>query len=257
MKPYFKSDGIAVYHSDATSMTLPPYDLLVTSPPYNLNIAYAGGHNDQMPYADYLEFSARWLSHARSAALPDARLCMNIPLDTSYEGLRPVYADVLTVAQRVGWRYKTTIIWQENNISRRTAWGSWRSASAPHVIAPVEMIAVLYAENWKREPLPHRTAQSDIAKDEFIAWTNGAWVFNGETSRSINHPVPFPIELPRRLIKLFSYVGDVVLDPFMGSGTTLLAARECRRLAIGIDISEDYCAEAVRRLQFGYTQRLL
>ncbi|HXG36203.1 MAG TPA: site-specific DNA-methyltransferase, partial [Dehalococcoidia bacterium] len=124
--------------------------------------------------------------------------------------------------------------------------GSWLSASAPFVIAPVEMIAVFYKRQWKKT----RVGKSDIARDEFLAWTNGVWNFQGESKRRVKHPSPFPIELPRRCIKLFSYVGDVVLDPFMGSGTTLLACLETGRAGIGVEIDPQYCEIAKRRLVF-------
>jgi len=157
-----------------------------------------------------------------------------------------VGADLTTAAKEIGFRYHSTIIWNEGNISRRTAWGSWMSASAPYVIAPVELIVVLYREHWKRRS---GTGQSDIARQEFIDWTNGLWTFNGESKKRTGHPAPFPVELPRRCIKLFSFVGDTVLDPFMGSGTTLAAAAGCGRKAIGIEIEERYCALALARLE--------
>src|SRR5712671_5605572 len=100
------------------------------------------------------------------------------------------------------------------------AWGTWRSASAPCVIAPVEMILVLYKRTWKKS---RGLRRDDLTRDEFMAWTNGIWRFRGESKNRIGHPAPFPLELPRRCLKLFSFVGDTVLDPFMGSGTTLLA----------------------------------
>ena len=88
-----------------------------------------------------------------------------------------------------------------------------------------------------------------MTKDEFMEWTNGLWSFPGESKKRIGHPAPFPLELPRRCIKLFSYVGDTVLDPFMGSGTTLLAAYKNKRRSIGIDIDENYCRLAEERLR--------
>ena len=149
------------------------------------------------------------------------------------------------IAKEVGFRYHSTIVWNEGNISRRTAWGSWMSASAPYVIAPVELIVVLYREHWKRSS---GSRDSDITRQEFMDWTNGLWTFNGERKKRVGHPAPFPVELPRRCIRLFSYVGDTVLDPFMGSGTTLVAARDCGRRAIGVEIEERYCALARDRL---------
>ncbi|MEM1698426.1 MAG: site-specific DNA-methyltransferase [Sulfolobales archaeon] len=223
-------------------------DLIVTSPPYNVDIKY-GVYRDDIPYDKYLEFTEKWLAKALELAKPDGRLCLNIPLDKSKgrdeEGFQSVYADIVEVAKRVGWKYFTTIVWNEGNISRRTAWGSWCSASAPYVIAPVEVVVVMYKERWKKV----RQGVSDITREEFIEWTNGLWTFPGENPKTVGHPAPFPIELPKRCIKLFTYVDDVVLDPFLGSGTTLVAVALTGRRGIGVEIERKYCDTAVQRLK--------
>ena len=248
VRPYHTHENVRIYRDDfITSRALPPssVDLIVTSPPYNVDIAYAT-HNDAREYLDdYLPFTRAWLTKAFTLARPDGRLCLNIPLDKNKGGQQSVCADITTIAKEVGWRYHSTIVWNEQNISRRTAWGSWLSASAPFVIAPVECIVVLYKESWKKLS---RGRVSDIARDEFLDWTNGVWTFSGEKKTRIGHPAPFPVELPRRCIKLFSFVDDVVLDPFMGSGTTLLACHQNRRSGVGFDIDASYCDLAVRRL---------
>ena len=118
-------------------------------------------------------------------------------------------------------------------------------ASAPYVIAPVELIVILYKDQWKKTS---GSGESDMNKEEFMEWTNGLWTFPGESKKRIGHPAPFPLELPRRCIKLFSYVGDTVLDPFMGSGTTLIAAHSNKRHGIGIEVDEDYCKLAKERI---------
>jgi site-specific DNA-methyltransferase (adenine-specific) len=218
-------------------------DLIVTSPPYNVHIAYSAVRDD-ISYADYLDFTGKWLKKAFSLMKPDGRMCLNIPLDKNLGGQQSVYADILSLAKACGWRYHATVIWNEQNISRRTAWGSWLSARAPYVIAPVETIAILYHDTWKKT----EAGVSDITRDEFIGWTNGVWTFSGEKKGRANHPAPFPLELPTRCIKLFTYVGDTVLDPFMGSGTTLLACRNLKRRGIGVDIDPAYCEVAEKRL---------
>lgn len=139
----------------------------------------------------------------------DGRFCLNIPLDKNKGGQQSVCADITTIAKQVGWKYHSTIIWNEQNISRRTAWGSWLSASAPYVIAPVEVIVVLYKNRWKKIS---GSRKSDISKKEFMEWTNGVWNFMGESKKKVGHPTPFPVELPKRCIKLFSFVGDTILD---------------------------------------------
>jgi site-specific DNA-methyltransferase (adenine-specific) len=217
-------------------------DLIVTSPPYNVGIAY-DEYDDTVSHDAYLAFTREWLTACLRVAKPDGRLCLNIPLDTAEHG--PVGATITHLALEVGWRYKTTIIWNEQNISRGTAWGSWLSAAAPHVIAPVEFILVLYKAQWKKQ----RQGVSDITADEFKAWAGarGVWSFNGAAANG--HPAPFPLELPRRCVKLFSFVDDLVLDPFAGSGTTLLAARQTGRRAVGIELSERYCTHITERLE--------
>ena len=242
---------ITIIHGDFLSTTLIPkgsIDLIVTSPPYNVDIKY-GEWRDDIPYNKYLEFTERWLKKALELVKPDGRMCLNIPVDKSKgrieEGFQSIYADVVAIAKKVGWKYFSTIIWNEQNISRRTAWGSWMSASAPYVIAPVEVIIVLYKRKWKKTS---GSQVSDITRDEFIEWTNGLWTFPGESRKRVGHPAPFPIELPKRCIKLFSFVGDTVLDPFLGSGTTLIACSLLNRKGIGVEIDKKYCEIARKRL---------
>lgn len=251
-KIYFKTkdEKIVIINDDFLKTNLVPpgsIDLIVTSPPYNVDIHYES-FRDNMPYEKYLEFTEKWLSKALKLLKNDGRMCLNIPLDKSKgrkeEGFQSVYADIVTIAKNVGWKYFCTIIWNEQNISRRTAWGSWLSASAPYVIAPVEVIVILYKKRWKKI----RKGLSDITKDEFIEWTNGVWTFPGESKNRVNHPAPFPIELPKRCIKLFSFVGDKVLDPFLGSGTTLIACALLNRKGIGVEIDKKYCKIAKKRL---------
>ena len=241
-----ETPGVTILNEDfLTTRSIPrsSIDLIVTSPPYNVSIAYSTVRDD-ISYADYLDFTGKWLEKAYSLMKPDGRMCLNIPLDKNLGGQQSVYADILSLAKACGWRYHATVIWNEQNISRRTAWGSWLSARAPYVIAPVETIAILYHGTWKKT----EAGVSDITRDEFIGWTNGVWTFSGEKKGRANHPAPFPLELPTRCIKLFTYVGDTVLDPFMGSGTTLLACRNLKRKGIGVEIDAAYCEVAEKRL---------
>jgi len=247
MEPYFEWGLVRIYNADILTiegMKRDSVDLIVTSPPYDIDMKYKM-YNDGIPYDEYLEFTAKWLSKCYDLIKDDGRLCLNIPLDKNKGGQRSVYADIIKLATNTGWKYHSTIIWNEGNISRRTAWGSWMSASAPFVIAPVEMIALLYKKAWKKK----RTGTSDIDRDEFMEWTSGVWNFSGEKRSKIGHPSPFPVELPRRCIKLFSYVGDIVLDPFLGSGTTLIACHETNRIGIGVEIDKDYCNLSIKRLK--------
>ena len=244
---HFQNENFTLIHDDVVSTMLVDansIDLVVTSPPYNVDIQY-NSHKDDVSYADYLEFSKIWMSRCFEWLKEDGRFCLNIPLDKNKGGQQSVGADLTTIAKEVGFHYHSTIIWNEGNISRRTAWGSWKSASAPYVIAPVELIVVLYKNQWKKTS---GSRVSDIERQEFMDWTNGLWVFNGESKKRIGHPAPFPIELPRRCVKLFSYVDDVVLDPFSGSGSTLIAAVSNNRKGIGLDVDSKYCELARKRI---------
>ena len=246
-KLFYKFDNIKIYNDDILSTELvkdETIDLIVTSPPYNVDIQY-NNYDDEITYNDYLDFSEKWLRRCYAFSRKGGRFCLNIPLDKNKGGQQSVCADLTTIAKEVGWKYHSTIIWNEQNISRRTAWGSWLSASAPYVIAPVEVIVILYKDNWKRDKT---NRISDTNRDEFIEWTNGVWNFSGESKKRVGHPAPFPIELPRRCIKLFTFVGDTVLDPFVGSGTTLLACLETNREGIGFDFDINYCQLAKERL---------
>ncbi len=245
-----KEGKIKIIHDDFLMTNLikeNSIDLIVTSPPYNVDIHY-NSFQDDIPYERYLEFTEKWLKKAFTLTKPDGRMCLNIPLDKSKgrkgAGFQTVYADIVNIAKKVGWKYFSTIIWNEGNISRRTAWGSWLSARAPYVIAPVEVIIIFYKERWQRI----KNGESDIKREEFVEWTNGLWTFPGESKKKVGHPAPFPVELPKRCIKLFSFVGDTVLDPFLGSGSTLIACALLDRKGIGVEIDKNYCKLAKNRL---------
>lgn len=246
MKIFFENETIQLFNADCTNKNNFKnafFDLGITSPPYNVGIEY-GMHNDNEEYENYLKFSKIWLTNAYFWAKDGARFCLNIPLDKNKGGQKSVGADLTAIAKSVGWKYHSTIIWNEGNISRRTAWGSWLSASAPYVIAPVELIVVLYKNEWKKK----NKGNSDISKEDFMAWTNGLWTFNGESRKRIGHPAPFPRELPKRCIKLFSFVGDTIFDPFCGSGTTIIEANANHRKGIGFEIDLRYCELAKQRI---------
>jgi len=245
-KIFYENEEIKILNDDIITtdeISKESIDLIVTSPPYNVDIEYSL-HNDKESYNDYLEFTGKWLKKCFDLTKEDGRFCLNIPLDKNKGGQQSVCADITTIAKQVGWKYHSTIIWNEGNISRRTAWGSFMSASAPYVIAPVEVIVVLYKKSWKKTS---GTLKSDIDKHDFMNWTNGVWTFNGESKKKIGHPAPFPIELPRRCIKLFSFIGDTILDPFLGSGSTLIACVKNNRKGIGTEIDREYCELAKRR----------
>lgn len=229
--------------ADAAAMPLErdSVHLIVTSPPYALDIQYEGG--DIHPAA-WDAFMTRWLMDALRVTAPGGRLALNVPLDTTVGGYRPTYATAVAAAQRVGWKYRTSIIWRDNTITKTTARGSVDSAAAPHIIARVEMVALFSKGEWSRTS----ESPSDLTREEWINWTDGVWDFRGEISPWEDHPAAFPIRLPHQLVKLLSFPGDVVLDPFAGSGTTLIAAHRLGRRAIGFDRSQTYVDSALRRI---------
>lgn len=254
-------DLVSIYCADSAHLGFldnSSIELVVTSPPYNLAVSYED-YRDDVPYESYLHWVRSWANELFRVAVTGGRACINIPLDSNKGGKRAVYADYVHAFVAAGWSYQTTIVWNEQNISRRTAWGSWLSPSAPFVTAPVEMVAVFYREAWRRERAGRTT---DIERDEFLRWTLGTWEstdgdavnaepsvwqFPGENPRKVGHPAPFPTELPRRLIKLYSFREDTILDPFVGSGTTCAVAKALGRRSIGVDIDAAYCALAARR----------
>lgn len=243
MEPFYQEEGLIIYHADSTDLAFLPdasVDLTVTSPPYNLDVAY-NGYRDALPYDRYLEWVERWARALYRVAVDTGRACINVPLDSNKGGKRAVYVDYVERFRAAGWTYQTTIVWNEQNISRRTAWGSWRKPSAPFVTAPVEMIPVFFKERWRR---PDDGKTWEIDAEDFKTWSLGHWTFAGENPGRVGHPAPFPEELPRRLILLYSYHQDVVLDPFLGSGTTCRVAARLGRRSIGVEIDPGYCALA-------------
>lgn len=234
--------------------SLPPIGLVVTSPPYNLGKDY-GQIADNLEWEAYLGWTKRWTAAAWECLEVGGKLCLNVPLDINVkwengEGKPksqklPFYHDVMRMALGSSdWVYNTTILWLEGNISRRTAWGSWISASDPWINTAAEMIIVLSKGQRKRTGVT-----STITPEDFKAWTLGMWTFPGESAKRIGHPSPFPIELPRRLIQLFSYEEDLVLDPFAGSGTTLVASLAAKRSTIGIESNPQFVKLATERIE--------
>lgn len=247
LEPFFTFNNACLYKGSVLNIAnfkKEFCDLIITSPPYNIGIEY-NSNDDVLSYEDYLIFTKEWLTNCYYWTRDTGRLILNIPLDKSKGGQKSVGADITGIAQKAGWKYHSTIVWNEGNISKHTAWGSFMSASAPYVIAPVELILVLYKKGWKKI---YGSKISDIAKKDFMEWTNGIWTFNGESKKRIGHPAPFPKELPYRAIKLFSFVDDVIFDPFSGSGTTVLTAVQNKRVGIGLDIDLTYCKLAKNRI---------
>lgn len=141
-----------------------------------------------------------------------------------------------------GLKIKNNIIWDQLNSETETGWGSWKSPSAPHIRNQTENIIVGYKNQWKKLSI----GKSDLTAQEFTRWTLDSWKINPERNR--DHPAPYPEELAKRCIKLFSYIDDLVVDPFNGSGTTCVAAKKFGRQFIGIDLNAEYCKYAQKRV---------
>lgn len=235
--------NVRIRVADARELPLPDgsVHLIVTSPPYAVGKDYQQGDIDP---EQWLPFCYAWCTEAFRVSAPNGRLALNVPLDTSKGGFRPTYSQAIQMAMAAGWTYRSTIVWFDDQLGKSTARGSMDSAAAPHIYAGAELVALFSKGAWKRMS----DVPSDLTRQDWLEWTNGVWKFPGETSAFEGHPAPFPYELPRRLIKLLSFPGDVVMDPFVGSGTAALAASNLGRDFEGFDVSEAYVASTQRRV---------
>ena len=240
--------------ADAAALPWPAgqVDLVVTSPPFNLGMPYAGV-DDRLSYAEYVRRVERWAAELFRIAADQGRACINLPLDTHNGGRHPVYADWVHAMRCAGWSYRTTILWTKGGrgqTSGHLARGSVDSCHGINVVAGVETIAVFCKGSWTRD---RRGRRADLSRAEWLAWTDGLWDFPA-VGRSVvhrrgRHPAPFPDELPRRLIKLHAFREDLVADPFVGSGTTLLESLRLGRRCWAADLSAHYIAELRPQLE--------
>jgi DNA modification methylase len=216
--------------------------LAVTSPPYNLKIPYRNYEDDLSP-EEYL----RWLREVWRALqrvlVPGGRFVLNVA-PTSIKNFRPIHHDLSSDLRKLGYIMRTEIIWYKQTMGRRTAWGSWRSPSNPHVIPSWEYVLVFSKGQWN---LPGDRDAIDITAHEFETSSDGFWKIPPERRRN-GHPAPFPEELIERLVKFYSYRGNVVLDMFGGTGTVAAVARRLGRHYLHIDSSPEYCALAAERV---------
>lgn len=225
-------------------------DLIVTSPPYNLQggIQY-DTVTDTMPVRQYFEdFSYDWLKAAWEISRPAGRLCLNVPVDVARPYPIPFASYMIQVAERVGWKFRYHIWWYDGHRGSKLARGSTYLPTQPYIYTGMEVILVFYRSTW---PVRRKGRVPDMLPYEFVDWTNGMWTFPGENKKKRNHPAPFPEELARRCIRLFTFPGydTLVVDPFNGSGTTTAVGKNLWRSVAGIDISPQYCAMASQRTE--------
>jgi site-specific DNA-methyltransferase (adenine-specific) len=229
--------------ADAAALPWPDssVDLFVTSPPYALDIDYKGG--DVETYARWLQLLEAWLREmSRVSRAAGGRLCLNVPLDRDRGGWEPVSADVVQAARATGWQFRTWLLWDKGQAGAGTDRGSLDSASAPNVTAAVESVLVFYRGQWRRAG-PVAVPHADWLE---LCGPRGVWRFPGTSDPYC--AAPFPEELPRRCITLFSFPDDVVADPFCGRGTTLWIAARLGRTAWAADRDADAISQTRARV---------
>lgn len=247
--PYFENpvpDGLlnSIVHGSSEDMSgLPEASIhsMITSPPYNVQKEY----DQDLTLEEYGELIHNVLSETYRVLVPGGRACVNIA-NLGRKPYLPVHSLVIDTAIRIGFLMRGEIIWDKGaSASSSTAWGSWLSAGNPVLRDVHEYILVFSKQTFSR---PSDGRESTIERDQFLEWTKSVWTFPAESAKRVGHPAPFPEELPRRLIELYSFKGDVILDPFCGSGSTCLAARSAGRHYVGYEIEEQYVELARSRL---------
>ena len=247
-------------------------DLIVTSPPYGVGIAY-DVHNDDMLIDEYLKFTEEWLTKAYEVLKDDGRIALNIPYEINRQdkgGRVFIVSEIWQIMKKIGYKFYGVVDLEEESPhrSRTTAWGSWMSPSAPYIYNPKECVVLAYKKThvkkvkgqpqWIGEaaqvPDPkdpalfkNKTVYHDEDKREFIDLVFGQWKYFADT-KSLTKAT-FSMDIPTKAIKILSYKNDVILDPFAGSGTSLVAAETLDRRWIGIELSPNYCEVANSRVK--------
>lgn len=253
MTPYFDDGAMTIWHADARALPLDDesVDCIVTSPPYNVGMDYEGV-DDSKPWDEYREDVQQWCSEMGRVLKPGGRCWVNVVHATNEgsdhgrdNGIRKNLLGLWSLAlEDSGLHYRDTVAWAKGVGNQATAWGSYLSPNAPNLRGRWEPILLHFKDHWSRG---RTDGQNDLGKDEWTELTQNVWKITPDgTARW--HPAPFPREIVRRCILLSTWPGDVVLDPFMGSATTLEVARDYGRRVIGVDLSERYCERAVSRL---------
>jgi site-specific DNA-methyltransferase (adenine-specific) len=217
--------------------------LMVTSPPYNVGKDY----DDNLSLDEYRELLKRVFKETYRVLVPGGRACINIA-NLGRKPYIPLHSFIIEDMHEIGFLMRGEIIWDKgSSASPSTAWGTWLKANNPVLRDVHEYILVFSKESFTRKNPTKR--KSTITKEEFLEFTKSVWHFSAERASKVGHPAPFPVELPYRLIQLYTFEGDVVLDPFVGAGTTCIAALKTKRKYVAYDIDEKYCKLAERRIK--------
>ncbi|HDH58310.1 MAG TPA: site-specific DNA-methyltransferase, partial [Bacteroidetes bacterium] len=216
--------------------------LMVTSPPYNVGKDY----DEDLTLEEYRAFLKRVWAEVKRVLVPGGRACINIA-NLGRRPYIPLNAFIVQDMLELGFLHRGEIIWNKAaGGSPSTAWGSWKSAKNPILRDIHEYIVVFSKGSFSRENLGRK---SSISKDQFLEYTKSVWTFGAESAKKVGHPAPFPVELPYRLIQLYTFEGEVVLDPFAGSGQAALAALKTNRHYVGYEIDAGYVKLAEKRIQ--------
>lgn len=219
--------------------------LMVTSPPYNVGKEY----DENLTLNEYREFLKRVWGEVKRILVPGGRVCINIA-NLGRKPYIPLHAFIVEDMLDLGFLMRGEVIWNKaSSGSPSTAWGSWLSAKNPTLRDIHEYILIFSKGMWTRGNIERK---STISKVEFLEFTKSIWTFSAEPATKVGHPAPFPVELPYRLIQLYTFEGEVVLDPFIGSGQAAIAAIKSRRHYVGYDINEEYVRLAERRIKEFY-----
>ena len=232
-----------IYHHDSRKMKHLPNNsvhLMITSPPYNVGKEYEG---DLSP-TEYENLLHDVMCDTYRVLIDGGYACINIA-NVGRKPYIPLHLLVYEIARDIGYIIQNEIIWDKRaSAGSSCAWGSWKSASNPVLRDVHEYILIFSKSLHERQSDADRT----ISKDEFEKYGQSIWQIQTESARRLKHAAPFPVELPRRLIQLYSFENDIVLDPFIGSGTTAIAAIDTNRRYIGYEIQKEYAFLAKARI---------
>lgn len=221
-------------------------DLMITSPPYNVSKEY----DEDLSLEEYLAMLKKVFQETYRVLVNGGRACINVA-NLGRKPYLPLSDYISKIMLEIGFNMRGEIIWNKAaSASPSTAWGSWMSASNPILRDVHEYILIFSKGDYKRDRKKEDKEKKEdtITREDFMEWTKSIWTFNAESAKRVGHPAPFPIELPYRLIQLFSFKTDIILDPFMGSGTTGIAALKSNRNFIGFETNENYVNLSKKRI---------